>query len=177
MNLEKIHEELKTVGNQWQNEAKQVEQMRRLLDEGKDKEAQLKQDVEALDSREEFLTTMHLAALKKDRLVRKSTLDEICQYNCTDAYVTFVFQSLVKQQTELGKSKNELEEIDSDIHKNAEVIMPYQKKLSKNNIVSSEACKALTAAKRDVENCNRAHDGPFLTNESENLTKVVSLQI
>lgn len=71
--MEKIHEELKTVGTQWQNEAKQVDQLRRALDEGKDKEAQLKQDVEAMEARQEFLTTMHLAALKKDRLVQLET--------------------------------------------------------------------------------------------------------
>lgn len=83
-------------------------------------------------------------------------------------------QLLVEQQTELAKAKAELEKTNDEIHQNAEVIMPFQKKLNKNAIITTEACKALASAKKDIEACNRAHDAKFLADETENLQKAVS---
>jgi hypothetical protein len=65
-----MHQELIAKGNQWENAGTEVERLRRSLDEAKDKEAQLKHDVEALDTWEVITIVMRLALLRKERLVR-----------------------------------------------------------------------------------------------------------
>ena len=73
VNLSKIHQELIAKGTQWEDAGQEIERLRRALGEAKDKEVQLRHDVEALEARQDTVITMRLALVRKDRLVRKFT--------------------------------------------------------------------------------------------------------
>lgn len=79
INLSTLHEELKKAGTNWGEAGAELDRLRRDLDDAKDKEAQLKHEVEAMSIREGILTAITLVAVKRDRLVSIFTN---CIFNC-----------------------------------------------------------------------------------------------
>ncbi|XP_055329339.1 structural maintenance of chromosomes protein 5-like isoform X2 [Paramacrobiotus metropolitanus] len=127
LNLFKMHEELKTAGNKWMDVGVEIDRLRKSLDDARDKEVQLKLDVDNLAAQEKLATAMGLAALKKDRL------------------------ALVDQQEELKNTRKGLDKFSKDLNSCAKKILPFQKKIAKGKAAYSLATRSMVQAKRTVE--------------------------
>ncbi|OQV20161.1 Structural maintenance of chromosomes protein 5 [Hypsibius exemplaris] len=147
LNLTKLHRELIEKGNQWENAGQEIERLRRALGEAQDKLVQLKQDVEALDVREDIVIQMRLAALRKDRL------------------------EILKQQADLRLAKGVLENLLAGLEVSSAIVVPFQKQMVKGKVASNNATRALLEAKREIEAEKNRFDSAFFESEPDNLQK------